>query len=74
MGQLVCRELRPVRGEEGILKVEEPPGLRILEIQHTFLALICLIDRWSGNAPNQINRLVVPGPRVGPSHGLWDGG
>ena len=74
MGQLVRHELRPVRGEEGILKVEEPPGLWILEIQYTFSALICLKDGWSGNAPNQINRPVAPGPTVGPSHGLWDGG
>ena len=57
----VCRALRPVSGEEGILEIEVPTGCGLLGPTSLWPGL--LLDGWLG-WPDPINRLVVLSPNL----------
>ena len=59
----VCRALRPVSGEKGILEIEVPNRLRPVGA-NTSLWPGLLLDGWLG-WPDPINRLVVLSPNLG---------
>ena len=58
----VCRALRPVSGEEGILEIEVPNRLRPVGANISLWPGL-LLDGWWG-WPDPINRLVVLSPNL----------